>query len=157
MTDLFCTDYSEKAFVVRGKETKTYKEELKQLGGKFNALLKGGPGWIFSKTNKDKVNSFISSCSSDKNKPSDSEEDNDRDNNLLGTVRDYIAKLEMKDRMKFVSDVARICLELPIPLQKVSQPVTKIQKKKESKQEEITEDGSDIEEEVEIPVKRLLC
>ena len=41
-------EYSDKALVVRG-DTKPYKETLKEMGGKFNPKLKGGPGWIFSK------------------------------------------------------------------------------------------------------------
>lgn len=40
--------YSDKSLVVRGKDTKALKETLKSLGGKFNAKLSGGPGWIFS-------------------------------------------------------------------------------------------------------------
>ena len=61
MSDLNCSEYSEKAIVVRGEATKTYKENLKTLGGKYNASLKGGAGWIFSKTSEAKVNKFISS------------------------------------------------------------------------------------------------
>jgi hypothetical protein len=61
MSDLNCSEYSEKAIVVRGEATKTYKEDLKTLGGKYNASLKGGAGWIFSKTSEGKVNKFITS------------------------------------------------------------------------------------------------
>ena len=61
MSDLNCSEYSEKAIVVRGESTKTYKENLKTLGGKYNASLRGGAGWIFSKTSEAKVNKFISS------------------------------------------------------------------------------------------------
>ncbi len=42
-------DYSEKAFAIIG-ETKPVKEQLKQLGGRFNAFLKCGAGWIFPKS-----------------------------------------------------------------------------------------------------------
>lgn len=38
--------YSEKSFAVYG-DTKSCKEDLKRLGGKFNMNLKEGPGWIF--------------------------------------------------------------------------------------------------------------
>lgn len=44
-------DYSEKAIAVIG-ETKAVKDRLKELGGRFNAKLSCGPGWIFSKTKK---------------------------------------------------------------------------------------------------------
>ena len=47
-------DYSEKAFAIIG-ETKPIKEQLKQLGGKYNAFLKCGPCWIFSKKKIDEV------------------------------------------------------------------------------------------------------
>lgn len=42
-------DYSERAIAVVG-DTKPIKDKLKQLGGKFNARLSCGAGWIFPKT-----------------------------------------------------------------------------------------------------------
>lgn len=42
-------DYSEKAIAVIG-DTKSIKDTLKELGGKFNYNLKCGAGWIFPKT-----------------------------------------------------------------------------------------------------------
>jgi hypothetical protein len=57
-TTLILEDYSELSIVVRG-ETKEYKEDLKQLGGKWNGNLKCGPGWIFSKKNKGKVEAYV--------------------------------------------------------------------------------------------------
>ena len=38
MSNLTCEDYSEKAIVVRGESTKTFKEELKQLDENNNHL-----------------------------------------------------------------------------------------------------------------------
>jgi len=70
MSDLNCSEYSEKAIVVRGESTKTYKEQLKTLGGKYNASLRGGAGWIFSKTSQGKVNKFISSVNNGDISPS---------------------------------------------------------------------------------------
>jgi len=64
MTDLEVTDYSEKAIVVRG-DTKMYKEQLKTLGGKYNANLRDGPGWIFPKKFEDKVLAFTATGVSD--------------------------------------------------------------------------------------------
>ena len=55
-------DYTEKSFVVFG-ETKNFKETLKELGGKYNSNLKVGPGWVFSKSNKDKIEQWLSSVS----------------------------------------------------------------------------------------------
>jgi DNA polymerase III sliding clamp (beta) subunit (PCNA family) len=42
-------DYSDRAFVIRGK-TKDHKDKLKELRGRFNPYLEGGPGWIFPKS-----------------------------------------------------------------------------------------------------------
>jgi hypothetical protein len=47
-------DYSEKAIAVIG-ETKPIKDQLKELGGKFNFRLSCGAGWIFPKTKLEKV------------------------------------------------------------------------------------------------------
>lgn len=41
-------DYSDKALAVIG-DTRTIKDKLKELGGRFNPRLTCGPGWIFSK------------------------------------------------------------------------------------------------------------
>ena len=48
ITGLTITDYSEKSFVVRGKDG-PYKSALEQLGGKYNSRLREGinSGWIF--------------------------------------------------------------------------------------------------------------
>lgn len=47
-------DYSSKAFAIIG-DTKPHKDQLKELGGRFNFRLKCGAGWIFSKTKLDEV------------------------------------------------------------------------------------------------------
>jgi len=57
--------YSEKSFKVEGDDTKTYRHELKELGGKFNPCLKGGPGWIFSNKRKSSVENFIKDLQAD--------------------------------------------------------------------------------------------
>jgi hypothetical protein len=50
--------YSEKSIAVFG-DTKYYKEELKDLGGKYNPNLNGKAGWIFSNKNRDKLEEWI--------------------------------------------------------------------------------------------------
>ena len=55
---LIIENYSDKSFVVYGN-TKSIKEELKTIGGKFNSNLRNGPGWIFSNKYRDKVNELI--------------------------------------------------------------------------------------------------
>lgn len=60
---LMVSDYSEKSFVVSGDLTRTYKDSLKKMGGKFNKNLKIDgkvtPGWIFAKKNQEKVMEFV--------------------------------------------------------------------------------------------------
>lgn len=51
-------EYSDKAIAIQG-DTKEHKEALAALGGKFNAMLRGGPGWIFSKRNKATIEEFV--------------------------------------------------------------------------------------------------
>ena len=57
-------DYTDKSFVVTGELTRTYKDHLKALGGKFNKNLKVGPGYIFSKSKQEKVMEFVLSVNS---------------------------------------------------------------------------------------------
>lgn len=51
-------DYSDKAFAITG-DTKAIKDTLKSLGGRFNARLSCGAGWIFSKKSEEKVKSAL--------------------------------------------------------------------------------------------------
>ena len=51
-------DYSEKSFAVIG-ETKPIKDDLKQLGGSFNFRLSCGAGWIFKKSDLEKVKEYL--------------------------------------------------------------------------------------------------
>lgn len=51
-------DYSEKAFALVG-ETKTIKDNLKSLGGRFNSKLSCGAGWIFPKSKLTTVQAFL--------------------------------------------------------------------------------------------------
>lgn len=63
-------DYSDKSFIVFGNATKTYKQQLAELGGKFNMYLKerpgfpGGAGWIFFTKNKGLVYKFLNQVNS---------------------------------------------------------------------------------------------
>ena len=47
-------DYSEKAVAVTG-DTRAHAYKLKELGGRFNARLKCGAGWIFSKKKEQEI------------------------------------------------------------------------------------------------------
>lgn len=52
-------DYSAKAIAVIG-DTKPIKDQLKEIGGKFNFRLSCGPGWIFSKKQLAEVQKLLS-------------------------------------------------------------------------------------------------
>ena len=59
MSDIYIENYSEASIVVLG-DTKTHKEQLKKLGGKFNSKLREEKvGWIFSKKNEANVRAYI--------------------------------------------------------------------------------------------------
>lgn len=70
---LYTQDYSEKSFVLLGNDTKTFKEEIKNLGGKWNSSLsKNGEkfsGWIFPSTKKNIVSRWINDKNIKKDSP----------------------------------------------------------------------------------------
>ena len=51
-------DYSEKAIAIVG-DTRAIKDTLKTLGGRFNAHLTCGAGWIFSKSKEDSLRAAL--------------------------------------------------------------------------------------------------
>lgn len=57
-SEITVTMYTDKSIVVRG-DTKNSKEELKALGGKWNANLRDGAGWIFPKTKEPAVQELV--------------------------------------------------------------------------------------------------
>ncbi len=63
--DLKIIDYSEKAVLVTGKSTHEFKEDLKQMHGKWMVSKeKKMSGWIFSKKHKSKLEKFIANLKS---------------------------------------------------------------------------------------------
>lgn len=58
ITEINIVEYSESSFAVQGN-TFGYKNDLRTLGGKYNAKLRGGPGWIFSFASEKKVREYI--------------------------------------------------------------------------------------------------
>lgn len=58
-------EYTPKSIVVFGEATRTYKGQLKDLGGRYNGRLSerpdfpGGSGWIFPSRNRDSVDNFV--------------------------------------------------------------------------------------------------
>lgn len=60
--------YSEKSIVVDG-DTKPWSTYLKDMGGKYNPKLSGGPGWIFSSRNQEAVLNFVNDVNSGVHQP----------------------------------------------------------------------------------------
>jgi hypothetical protein len=56
--NLQIVDYSEKAIAIVG-DTKTIKDQLKKLGGRFNPKLSCGAGWVFPKSKLAEVQKFV--------------------------------------------------------------------------------------------------
>lgn len=52
-------NYTEKSFVVTGPKSKQIKDKLKDNGGKWNANLKCGKGWIFSERHREKITTLL--------------------------------------------------------------------------------------------------
>lgn len=57
-TGVSLVDYSEKAIAVVG-DTRPIADKLKGLGGRFNARLSCGPGWIFSKKKESELKAVL--------------------------------------------------------------------------------------------------
>ena len=81
-------DYSEKAFALVG-ETKTIKDNLKSLGGRFNSKLSCGAGWIFPKSKLTTVQAFLDMGVMEKREPAPK-----RDEALWEEFRKRICKAE---------------------------------------------------------------
>jgi hypothetical protein len=62
------SNYSDKSFVITGN-TKEYKEELKEMGGKWNSKLTCGSGWIFSLTKKNELEAWLAKKTSSEPQP----------------------------------------------------------------------------------------
>lgn len=91
---LTLSDYTDKSVVVQGEDTRTYKEELKMIGGKYNANLKTGPGWIFPKNKEHEIKDFIEKNKEGKDVKEIKVKENKEVNlNILFTKLDNIEKM----------------------------------------------------------------
>lgn len=161
MSSLTCSNYSDKAIVVRGSDMNSYEEELQQLGGKYNAMLKGGGGWIFSKQKEAKVRAFISEMSqgdsSDPSGPTSSVGPSSRD--LLEQIKARYASVNHSERLRFLIEVTTLLAkEVEVVKARLSEKTPRSEAtrllKPKPKVEAIVEDASEDEE--PLPRKRLL-
>jgi len=60
--------YTDNSIAVFG-DTKTWKDELKNLGGRYNPSLRGRAGWIFPKTKEQELVNFVAQINSGNIKP----------------------------------------------------------------------------------------
>lgn len=104
MTDLSVSDYSEKAIVVRGEDSKSYSQQLSSLGGKYNALLRGGPGWIFPKKKEVEILTFVNSGKVEKEKENEDED-------ILVTLSKMFASMTSEQRLDFLSKIANLAVK----------------------------------------------
>lgn len=126
MTGLSVEDYSEKAIVVRGEDTRTYKKQLADLGGKYNALLRGGPGWIFSKKMEDKVLALVMSGTVEKD-----EDEKEVSGDILVQIEKALSVMTPEQKLQFLSNITAlatkskgVCAAKPVS-KPVSKPVAK--------------------------------
>ena len=141
---LFIEDYSEKSIVVRGTETKTHKEGLKNLGGKYNMNLKGQPGWVFPKTKLQSVQTFINNCLE----------------NNTNTNQTTLSK-NISSKNKLLDELLHKCFEIKKLINQLTEEIKEEQESQNNSKVEsktiVNEEYSDSEEpEVSKPRKRLL-
>lgn len=152
--------YTEKSFVVRGNTTEN-KEQLKNIGGKYNALLKGGPGWIFPNFLKKNVEEYVKSGSIT-NSSFSSKEDKEEKKEYK---KDYINKNNTHDthessltkRVETLEEQIKLLMnKLGLEKDKNNSNNSTKKKKDVEPDEEEEEDGDEPDEEVEIPRKSFL-
>lgn len=106
--DIEIVDYSEKAIAVFG-DTKTIKDELKSIGGKFNPRLNynGGKraGWVFPKSNRKALVSLLKGIDMDE-KPNEG-----NDIQLITDSKEERAPMNAVDFTGFISCIQRIAIE----------------------------------------------
>ena len=84
-TTLTIVDYSDKAFAVIG-DTKSVKDDLKKLGGRFNGKLSCGAGWIFSNKMREAVEKFVSTG----NVASDRDTKDEKSNKFIEWKKEFL-------------------------------------------------------------------
>jgi hypothetical protein len=127
--------YTDKSFVVLGRKTKEFKDELK-VYGRFNPHLKCGPGWIFSNKDKDAVEKIVNRINGVSVEESKTE------------VKDK--PIEVKDNVVEVKDnVVEVKESKSEPEETTTEPEKDTSVKKRRSKTEIKETASETEEKSE--------
>lgn len=102
MPNLEFLDYTDKSFVIRGPDTREYKEYLKSEGGRFNPSLidpstkERFAGWIFPLPKKDYVYNMLFEGKNQKYQPSMMEPIEDKSDILLHPNTETLSKPRRK-------------------------------------------------------------
>lgn len=100
MSQLIIEQYSERAIVVRGN-SQPFKDELLNLGGKWNSMLKGGGGWIFPNSKKIKIEELKTKIEKGEVKPVFKQENKEEyDDKQKVNVKDYLNLLSRVERLE---------------------------------------------------------
>lgn len=89
-------DYSDKAIVVVGN-TKPIKDILKSFGGRFNAKLTCGAGWVFSKKQKESLEVIFQCEATPVESESSESNSNEKDSDLMEEYLNEYRKIWGKD------------------------------------------------------------
>ena len=106
MSDIYIEDYTSKSFVVRG-DTRSYKEQLKSLGGKWNSGLtdkqieeKFG-GWIFWISKRQEVEEFVKNPQSSPQESKVSPKVSSQNSYTQSSLRD------LEKRVEYLEDIIK--------------------------------------------------
>jgi len=125
-------------FVVKG-QTYPYRDELKKMGGVWNAnLTDGGNGWFFQKNVLDELNSFVNGVQKGKIKPAVSSPPLSNPNII--SKQDFLSLVERVERLELALAHPSISHLPSVPtnslsLNSVSLPV--VEEDSRPKQEEV--------------------
>lgn len=87
--------YTEKAIALFG-DTEPLKDKIKAIGGKYNANLRGRPGWIFMNSSRPKVEAFIKSLDSGEEDTPQASPVIKEEKNDITTLFELLKKLELR-------------------------------------------------------------
>lgn len=132
-------DYNENTFCVFGNGTKRYKEQLKQLGGKWNPYLKDQDGnrfkaWIFHKKREKDVKNFLN-IAMQKNQYENGIDTQSSSNELeeYEEYEDYENRHPESEYEEFNSNYEREMLSMKKHIRRLESQVKKLKRKVEPK------------------------
>lgn len=102
---LTISEYSDRCFVLRGDDTKKIKEDLMDIGGKFNSSLNGGPGWIVGKRTEKKLMELLSEKSIKIQKISNQDAE---ELQLLTNIQKYFSKYNNESKESLLKKIQKL-------------------------------------------------